>query len=257
VVLDSILTHTSRPVRAFVLCREHTYPDFVRMAALFPTVSFVWLPTDEAEYGSLRGLLRYTTVATMDRLLLPDLLPEVGRIIHHDLDALCLADLAELYDIDLAGTPIAGCRQEQLKTISGYRGFMNKAERFGADPTRGQHYLRLSHTRHQFDFDMVNAGILVLDLELMRTDQFCQRFLPYVEHFHMNDQGVLNHYAGNNRIELPRGWNWRPWLGTIPQPKIAHWAGPFKPWQPSWVQARDQWRTAETRVAERYARAGL
>jgi lipopolysaccharide biosynthesis glycosyltransferase len=257
VVLDSIVTHASRPIRAFVLCREHTQADFERMAVLFPTVSFVWLPTDGVDYGSLRGLLTYTTVATMDRLLLPELLPEVTRIIHHDLDALCLTDLAKLFDVELGGTPIAGCRQPQLKTISGFAGFMRKSEKFTGNPQRGREFLRLSHARHTFDFEILNAGIMLLDLAVMRADKFCEEFLPYVERFGMNDQGVINAYVGGNRVEVDRGWNWRPWLGTIPEPKIAHWAGPFKPWHKNWVYGRDLWRAAEARVADRYQQAGL
>ena len=36
VVLDSVVAHTTRPVRAFVLCRQHGPDDFERMAQLFP-----------------------------------------------------------------------------------------------------------------------------------------------------------------------------------------------------------------------------
>src|SRR6185312_14723032 len=68
VVLDSIIVHASRPVRAYVLCRGHGQSDFDRMARLFPTVSFVWLPTDDVDYGPIAGMLRHITVATMDRL---------------------------------------------------------------------------------------------------------------------------------------------------------------------------------------------
>ena len=58
------------------------------------------------------------TVATMDRLLLPDLLPEVDKIIHHDLDALCLSDLAEFFDLDL-GRPVGVPRATSAHPFSG------------------------------------------------------------------------------------------------------------------------------------------
>jgi lipopolysaccharide biosynthesis glycosyltransferase len=254
VVLDSIVRNTARPVRAFVLCREHTRADFDRMAALFPEVSFVWLPTDGVDYGPIRGLLHYTTVTTMDRLLLPDLLPEISRIVHHDLDALCLADLGELHDVDLDGMPLAAVKSPQRNRQSGFGKLMDRSESFRNDPERGHEYLLRTHTRHRFDYDILNAGIVTLDLDVMRADDFCRNFLPYVERFGLNDQAVLNDYAGPNRVELDPGWNWRPWLETVSDPKIAHWAGPQKPWKENWVVGRDLWRAGEARVAARYLR---
>jgi lipopolysaccharide biosynthesis glycosyltransferase len=257
VVLDSIVTNTSRPVRAFVLCRDHGPADYERMAALFPEVSFVWLPTDKVDYGPISGLLGYTTVATMDRLLLPDLLPNVSRIVHHDLDALCLADLGELHDVDLKGTPLAGRKSPTQNHVSGFAAFLRRSERYRKQPERGHEFMLRSHTRHAFDFDILNAGIMTLDLDAMRADDFCRNFLPYVERFGLNDQAVLNMYAGANRVEVDAGWNWRPWLETVAEPKIAHWAGEFKPWKSFWVVGRDLWQAAEARVDARYRRAGL
>jgi lipopolysaccharide biosynthesis glycosyltransferase len=98
---------------------------------------------------------------------------------------------------------------------------------------------------------------MTLDLDTMRADDFCRNFLPFVERFGLNDQALLNVYAGANRVEVDPGWNWRPWLETLPEPKIAHWAGEFKPWKDTWVVGRDLWRAGEARVAARYARAGL
>ena len=257
VVLDSIVQHASRDVRAFVLCRDHGPADQQRLAALFPTVSFEWLPTDGVDYGPISGLLGYTTVATMDRLLLPDLLPSVHRIVHHDLDALCLSDLAALFDIDLAGKPVGGVGSPLPSLSSGFAAFMRQGERFRHRPELGRELVRRTHGRHEFDFDILNAGIMVLDLDVMRADDFGANFVPFVERFGMNDQAVLNVYAGGNRVEIDRGWNWRPWLAPVDEPKIAHWAGKYKPWSRPWVFGKPLWREAEARLAARYERAGL
>ncbi|MGN6472194.1 MAG: hypothetical protein ACTHK4_00915, partial [Mycobacteriales bacterium] len=129
VVLDSIERRATRPLRVFALCRDHDEGDYRRMAELFPAVSFHWLPTDRVEYGELAGVAAHISAATMDRLLLPDLLADVGRIVHHDLDAICLADLAELAECDLEGHPIAACPSPRSRYRSGFAGFRAAAER--------------------------------------------------------------------------------------------------------------------------------
>ena len=257
VVLDSIVEHASRPVRAFVLCRDHTPADYDRLAALFPTVSFVWLPTDGVDYGPISGLLGYTTVATMDRLLLPDLLPEISRIVHHDLDALCLVDLAGLFDVDLGDAPLAGRESPLPGLSSGFQMFMGRSEQFAKRPELGHELLRRTHGRHRFDFSILNAGIMLLNLERMRADDFGRNFVPFVERFGMNDQAVLNVYAGGSRVEVAPGWNWRPWLEYMAEPKIAHWAGQYKPWSDPWVFGKPLWQEAEARLDARYRAAGL
>jgi lipopolysaccharide biosynthesis glycosyltransferase len=255
VVLDSIEARASRPIRAFVLCRGHGAADFERMATLFPTVSFVWLPMDHVDYGPIAGMIRHITVATMDRLLLPDLLPEVDRILHHDLDAVCLSDLAPLYDIELGDSPIAARDQMHPNDGSGFVSLTRSAHRLDAAAAR--ELIVRTHTRHAFDFKIFNAGVMVLNLAQMRADDFCRQFLPYVERFGFNDQAVLNAYAGANRISLDAEWNTYPKFELIDGAKILHWLGPMKPWNDMYVQGRAQWRQAEAQFAERASKANL
>jgi lipopolysaccharide biosynthesis glycosyltransferase len=256
VLLHSIVSRASRPIRAYVLCRDHTDADFARLAEHFPTVSFEWLPTDEVDHGSIAGMPRHImAAATMDRLLLPDLLPEVGRIIHHDIDALCLTDLAQLYDIDMAGLPIAGRTAPHPLHRPGFFKFIRAAQGMRNDPARAREFILRTHARHGFDFERFQAGIMVLDLAQMRADGFCRDFLPYAKRFGLNDQAVLNAYAGANRVELDEAWNWNPRHEMMARPKIAHWAGPLKPWGPAWVQGKELWQAAEVEFAE-ISRAG-
>ncbi|GAB2469498.1 glycosyltransferase [Jatrophihabitans fulvus] len=253
VVLDSVVRHASRPIRAHVLCRDHDETDYRRMAELFPTVSFHWLPTDDVDYGPVIAMIKHITVATMDRLLLPELLPEVPRIVHHDLDALCLADLAELADTDLQGHPLAARTSPHPSYLHQFFAWIRYAPRLA--PERSREFIRRTHSRHRFDFDTFNAGVLVLDLDRMRADDFCRNFLPYVERFGQHDQGVLNIYAGPHRAELADVWNWHPRLEPADtlsaKPKIAHWAGPMKPWRREWVNGNDLWKAAEKRLLDR------
>jgi lipopolysaccharide biosynthesis glycosyltransferase len=256
VVLDSIERRSSRPLRLHVLCRDHDDSDFRRMAELFPTVSFHWLPTDHVDYGDLSGMIGHITVATMDRLLLPDVLPEVDRIIHHDLDAVCLADIAELADVDLSGHAVAACTSPRARYRSGLTGFEVSARRLREDgfPEQAEELLQRTHLRHEFDFDAFNAGVMVLDLARMRADGFCRWYIPFAQRFGLNDQAVMNAYAGADRLHLDPEWNWCPRIDDMGNPKIAHWSGPVKPWSPQWVSGRELWQEAERLAAERTGR---
>ena len=251
VVLESVLTNTSRPVRAYVLCRDHDQSDFERVAALFPTVSFVWLPTDDVDYGDVIGMIKHITIATMDRLLLPELLPDVSRIIHHDLDAVTLGDLAELYETDLEGHAIAARTSPQPEFRSGFRTIIAAGERLKNAPDLARELIKRTHARHVYDFDGFNAGVLVLDLERMRKDQFCRQFLPYAERFGMHDQEILNVYAGADRKPLDSSWNALPRVELLSEPKIVHWAGYQKPWDKEYLQGKNYWVEAERKLAER------
>jgi lipopolysaccharide biosynthesis glycosyltransferase len=257
VVLESIVTHASRPIRLFVLCRDHTSEDYKRMAALFPTVSFVWLPTDRVYYGEIVAMIKHITIATMDRLLLPDLLPDIDRILHHDLDALCCADIAGLYDIDLGDAPLAARDQLHPNGGSAYRSFARHAsKRFRARPQLGSEFLLRQSRRHPFDPAAFNAGFMVLNLARMRADKFTRNFLPYIERFGQNDQGVLNSYAASTRVPFDYSWNTFAKIELQEDPKIIHWLGSLKPWRASYVAERDRWREADAAFTARAKAVG-
>lgn len=254
IVLDSVVEHCRRPLRAFVLCRGLGENDFARMARLFPTVSFVWLPTGSVDYGHVRGKIEWATIVTMDRTILPVLLNDVDRIIHFDLDALCLSDLGELFDVDMEGKWIAAADEPQPNYGRGFDSIRNSARllRREGRPDLARELIIRTHAELPFDFDIFNAGVMVLDLAAMRDGDFCGRYLAYVQRFGVNGQRVLNFAVGRERKKLGADWNRLTRLEVADNPKIAHWAGPFKPWggQP-FVAGRDLWRAQEERFAAR------
>jgi lipopolysaccharide biosynthesis glycosyltransferase len=256
IVLDSVVQRTERPVRAFVLCRGLGSEDFQRVAGHFPTVSFVWLPTDNVDYGPIPDKIRWATIVTMDRTMLPELLHEVDRIIHFDLDALCLGDLAELFDIDLEGTAIAAVDAPQPVYLSGLETFRRTAHRLRREGQFdiAREIIIRTHKQHPFDFDIFNAGIMVLDLAKMRSDNVCRRYLGYIQRFGINGQVIMNVFVGRERKKVHPDWNRLVRMEVAGPPKIAHWAGPFKPWRGhQFVPGREWWQEQEDHFAARIA----
>ncbi|HEY8300310.1 MAG TPA: glycosyltransferase [Jatrophihabitans sp.] len=256
VVLDSVVTHTDRPVRAFVLSRQHGRKDHARMARLFPTVSFVWIPTDDVDYGPIAGKVPWASFATMDRTLLPLILPDVDRMLHLDLDLLITGDIAELFDTPFEGNPLVAILEPQLCYRSGYDTIRRTAHRLrlGGEPDLAAELLIRVAERVPFDFEVFNAGVMVMNLDMMRREDFCARFLPYVQRYGVNGQEVLNIYVGPRFVHAERKWNLNGRLEFTDDTRIVHWAGPYKPWKRDrYVGGRELWDAAEQQFRDRTA----
>jgi lipopolysaccharide biosynthesis glycosyltransferase len=250
VVVGSMVRHSTRPLHVVAMTRDHSSEDHDRLSELFPEVTFEWIALDDVDYGPIAGLKGHITVSTMDRLLLPELLPDMDRILYHDLDAIPVVDIAELFDTDLEGAPLAARTYSTGDERRGL-GNLNLGVRLRNEPELAHLFYRTMHRRHPEGFRSFNAGILVLDLATMRKDSFSHEFVPFVEHFGLDDQEVLWCYAGSTYRQLEDGWNTQPGQEFV-EPKLIHWAGKVKPWKrESYIRHRDRWDESVAYVAER------
>ncbi|WP_129785446.1 glycosyltransferase [Promicromonospora panici] len=255
VVVAGVVRHTERPVRVIALTRDHTPADHDRLAGLFPEVTFEWYACDGIDYGTVLGMLKHITVATMDRLLLPELLPHLDRVLYHDLDALSVVDLAELYDADLGGAPLAARPSVSYNYRHGIGNVIRSTRLLGHAPEAARDLVRAMTQRHRYGYQGFNAGILLLDLAVMRADRFTYEYVPYAERYGLNDQDVLNAYAGSRYRPLDPRWNAWPTQEIVAEPGLIHWAGPVKPWHDDrYVLLKEHWTTTETWLATRRGR---
>lgn len=252
VVVAGVVRHTDRPVRVVALTRDHTPADHDRLAGIFPEVTFEWYACDGIDYGTVLGMLKHITVATMDRLLLPELLPHLDRVIYHDLDALSVVDLAELYDADLGGAPLAARPSISYNYRHGIGNVIRSTRLLGHDPSAARDLVRAMTQRHRYGYRGFNAGILLLDLAVMRADRFTHEFVPYAERYGLNDQDVLNAYAGSRYRQLDARWNAWPTQEVVAEPALIHWAGPVKPWHDDrYILLKEHWTATEAWLAPR------
>jgi lipopolysaccharide biosynthesis glycosyltransferase len=256
VVLEGLVTAATRPVHMWILSRDHGPVDFDRLARAFPDVTFTWLPCDHVDYGDVRGVPGHITNATLDRLLLPDLLDELDRVVYLDIDVLPLGDVAELASWDLGGVPLAATSVLAEWRKGGYSAnIRHVATRLRGRAGLADDLLRRMCSIHPYDFVSFHGAPLVLDLARMRSEEFCRRFIPFVEVYGMNDMEVLNIYAGSRRVALPPEWNLIPSHAHLEAPKLIHWAGPVKPWAHSTAPLSRIWRQYEDAYADRLAKA--
>ncbi|GAA1861800.1 glycosyltransferase family 8 protein [Myceligenerans crystallogenes] len=256
VVATALADHsTSRPVVLYVQCRDHSQADIDAFNALFPELEIHWLPCDGIGYGDISGMLSHITVATMDRLLLPYLLPDVGKVIYHDIDAVLLTDIAELYDTELGDAPLAARDAAGRYFLSGFRNTWVTTKKMPGGAEVANEFLRRMSAHQTYDYVAFNAGIMVLNLDRMRADGFAENFLPWAGMYGLNDQQLLNLYAGNSRVVLGPEWNAFPAQEDVVDPKLIHWAGHRKPWSAEYSTCQEHWQAAEERLAERAAAA--
>jgi lipopolysaccharide biosynthesis glycosyltransferase len=252
VALQGIDENTSREVRVHVMTRGIAPETVQTWARTFPRLRFSHYRFDEVEYGSIARLLSHTTVSTMDRLLLPDVLADLARVVYIDIDVAVLGDVGELWDLNLGGAPLSARPTASEWAESGLAFIYRAALRLPVEVAR--EFRVFMHARLEGDFVSFNAGILVLDLARMRADGFTEHFAGMAGRYGLNDQDVLWCYAASKALALDPRWNCFPTREPVPaDARLVHYAGGTKPWQSLPLPAKDLWESAQRRYA---ARAG-
>jgi lipopolysaccharide biosynthesis glycosyltransferase len=251
VVLQSLVEHSDREINAHVLTRGLGDEFRQRMGKLFPKINFSFYSFDDVHYGDDLALLSHISVSTMDRLFLPEILKTLDKVLYLDIDILIQADVGELYDIELGQNVFAG-KRTKLKTWASMIRIVTRASlRF--EPTKAWEIRRRLHDQANLTGRTFNAGILLLNLKLMRDESFTAKHLYLVEDCRMNDQDVLNIYSNDRVVEIGSDWNHVPSQDFHLNPKIIHWAGPAKPWNKEYVLLQPRFRAVEARVQAKLA----
>lgn len=131
--------------------------------------------------------LEHITKETYFRYILADILSEEKRTIYSDVDVLCVGDLRPLWDVDLKGCIIGavseGCSGEYKKKLFGLTD----------------------------DAPYFNAGMLVMDLDVMRAESCSARLMKntieYADRIAWADQDIINITFRNRILELENIWN--------------------------------------------------
>ncbi|QUS55953.1 glycosyltransferase family 8 protein [Pseudovibrio brasiliensis] len=228
VVLKSALMHASRPLVVHLMYRNlpSDYLDGLKHA--FSKVSFRFYDMSEVDYGERLRMLSHTTVSTMDRCLLPEIIPDQSKVIYLDIDILVRADLSELFDIKLEDHLVAG-KLSNLKTWNLVTKLATRGSLY-LEPQEAWNLRRRLHSEHSLYRTSFNAGIIVMNLDKMREQLFSMHALHLISSCHLNDQDALNIMGASNVYELAPEWNYVPAQDYCEDPKIIHWAGVVKAW---------------------------
>ena len=171
----------------------------------------------------------FTRKATWYRVFLPELLPDVARVLYLDADVIVLESVAPLWEVDMTSKLVAAVTNP-------------------LDPQSVDRPTPLVMGSHGY----FNAGVMVFNLELMRSEASSRALLEYgrshADELVWRDQDALNVVLGSSRVALHPRWNCMngifvfPWSAEVlgaeavaearEKPAIRHFEGPgpYKPW---------------------------
>jgi len=153
-------------------------------------------------------------MSAASRFQLPLLMPkDAHRCIYLDIDILVGADLGELYDIDMAGHPVA----------------MTPATELSSDENRA-YIVSLGLQPETY----CNSGVLLMDLTAWRRERASEALIAMGRGMRPDlwffDQDMLNTFFKGRCLLLDPLWNYRDALATN-QGRVQHFVGSPKPWQ--------------------------
>lgn len=169
------------------------------------------------------------TAAIWFRLFLPELLPDHDRVLYLDADTLAVGSPAALFELDMDGFHIGAVTNVPERHLIG------RAVELGL-PDAASYF---------------NSGVLLMNLELMRSDDITDKLCGYASGRGRSllwpDQDTLNVNLAATRLPLHPRWNRMhsldfAWAGELVDPEelaearaepgILHFEGPAdnKPW---------------------------
>ena len=182
----SCVVNTAEPVALYALSDNisETSKERLRksLAALNKQTELRFIDITPEKLKGLKGE-GHITAATYMRYFIPEILPDVDKVIYLDTDLIVRKDLSPLYDTDVSGYPLAAVREPYMERK--YR------RRCGIPPNT----------------PVFNAGVLLMNLKYWRETGLGQKALEYSLKTGRNDQKTLNKLLVGNFLPLNLTWN--------------------------------------------------
>ena len=193
-VMQSILEHTDSRICFHILHDETLSSDnrYKLEKVAYNGSSIVeFHKIDENDFSVVKNQMSRFTIGTMFRCSLPELLPNLNRIIYLDADLFVNRDIKELWDVDICEYCLAGVADEGVD-IHNYPKILNK-------------YPGIKKESY------FNAGVLYMNLKKLREfgnlKKLVVDFLIENPEVDLPDQDALNVLFHNKVLYLDGSWN--------------------------------------------------
>lgn len=165
------------------------------------------------------GKSRHLNTSIYARLAVPDLFPDLKRIIYLDADLYINADLQLLYVYPLDGALIGAVHEAHLPQLS-------------------QNVPPEHLSSADLELPAFNCGILLMDLAAIRREKLIEQIIKQADSIgdKFQDQGMLNYALRGKWKPLPACWNRQLFVTENfsiyrDHPKsVWHFIGKMKPW---------------------------
>lgn len=194
VVMQSVIEHTGAPI-CFHILHDDTLNDqnrekLVQVATQNGNrIQFHYL--GDAFGESLKEKMGRFTIGTMFRVMLPELLPDISKIIYLDADLLVNRDIKELWDTDIQNYCLAAV--PDYSTVNG----LETPYPVAKQEVPASHYF--------------NSGVLYMNLDRIRAKgSMHEKVLNYLEEnpdVRLFDQDALNAVYGGETFLVDGSWN--------------------------------------------------
>ena len=159
----------------------------------------------------------YYSVTTYFRLFIPNLYPQYNKALYLDCDIVLLADVAELYNIDMGDNLVAAAPDDVIQKIEVFQEYVEKV-------------VGVADYRNYF-----NAGVLLMNLDELRKFDFQEKFLYSLEKIKFavaQDQDYLNRLCKGRVKIISNAWDKMPISNDTDTNdlKLIHYNLAFKPW---------------------------
>lgn len=252
VLVASIVARASRPLRLWLLDSTERGVDLAEVARRAPDSAITVVPTHGLG-ADLRGLDTEDSTrsrAGLETLLLPELLPDIGRAVVLPLTALVDGDVSDLAGLDLGGHAVAAPDVAGNPGASGFAVIHNAGNHLSTRTTVATELRRRAHSRHAFDFTAFDTSVLVLDLQLLREQALVAESVRLIEEFGLSAREVLHFHVGPARAVVPKAWHVVPTRNHVDSPALLHWVDEGRPWTKDYAPAQERWFQARQRMRQ-------
>ncbi|BCG57759.1 glycosyltransferase family 8 protein [Paenibacillus sp. URB8-2] len=216
VVLASIFSNTQQTINVHIvhddsLSDENKLRLTQLVDAFHHNIFFyhVAIPGDFLEVAAGVNKIDYWTIASMYRLLLPQII-QADRVIYLDCDILVNMDINELWSVDLGGRYLGAVRDQGVNLMEYFVSLGLNAELY------------------------FNSGVILFHLNNIRSrETWYQEMLGFMRTFPsitMPDQDILNALYSLNYVQLDLRFNTFAHPELDLENKIVHFAGDGKWW---------------------------
>jgi lipopolysaccharide biosynthesis glycosyltransferase len=213
-------------------------------AALLNSDDFELRPTQISDRRLYRSNLSKSfvrSIANLARFELPELLPDVDRLIYLDCDVMVRSALDELFDTEMCGYALGACLDEIAET------FDNLDYTIPLNDHIRRNFQRLNINVATY----FNSGMLLMDCRRWRQHHYTMRLQSLLARHRMLyvGQDPLNILLGRSYKRIDGRWNTFAHLAKESEPPaIVHFTNIIKPWTATRIDypyGREFWSVVE------------